>query len=73
MFMSNLFSVGVICLELKRLEFADKVYNKKKEVNYEEVARRVEEIQDGRLRKGVAMLLDGNPQERKKVFQVWGV
>ena len=73
MFMSNLFSVGVICLELKRLEFADGVYSKKKEVSYEEVARRVEEIRDLRLRQGVAMLLDGNPLERKKVYQVWGV
>jgi len=31
-FLSNLFSVGVICLELKRLDFADAIYSKRREV-----------------------------------------
>ena len=34
-FLSNLFSVGAIALELKRLEFADGIYSKRKEVQYD--------------------------------------
>ena len=26
-----------------------------------------------RLRQGVGIMLDGNPNERKKVYQLWGV
>jgi hypothetical protein len=40
-FLSNLFSVGVIALELKRLDFADGIYSKKKEVMYDEIDRRL--------------------------------
>ena len=40
-FLSNLFSIGVIALELKRLQFADNIYIKKKEINHEEIAKRI--------------------------------
>ena len=40
-FLSNLFSIGVIALELKRLEFADSIYIRKREINAEEVGRRL--------------------------------
>ena len=52
-FTSMLFSIGVISLELKRLEFADGVYLGKKEVNHEEIAKRVSEFRDVGLRNGI--------------------
>jgi hypothetical protein len=72
-FLSNLFSVGAIALELKRLEFADGIYLKKREVNYEEVRGRIAEVADERLRKGLECLMNDNPNERKKIYQLWGI
>ena len=40
-FLSNLFTIGAIALQLNRLEFADGIYVKKKEVNYEEINHRL--------------------------------
>jgi hypothetical protein len=39
--LSNLFSIGVMALELNRLEFADGIYTRKKEVNYDEIKLRL--------------------------------
>lgn len=72
-FLSNLFSVAVIALELSRLEFADSIYTRKKEVNYEEIKARLREIKSERLRKGMECLLDPNPTERKRIYQMWGI
>ena len=72
-FLSNLFSVAVIALELSRLEFADSIYTRKKEVNYEEIKARLREIKSERLRKGMECLLDPNPAERKRIYQMWGI
>lgn len=72
-FLSNLFSVAVIALELTRLEFADSIYTRKKEVNYEEIKARLGEIKSERLRKGMECLLDPNPTERKRIYQMWGI
>ncbi len=72
-FLSNLFSVGVISLELKRLDFADTVYNKKRELNIEDIRSRLMEFRDGKLRRGIEMLLDVEPNRRKEVYMIWGV
>jgi hypothetical protein len=72
-FLSNLFSVAAIALELKRLDFADGIYLKKREVNYEEIRVRLGEFGNERLRKGLECLLDANPNERKKIYQMWGI
>jgi hypothetical protein len=65
--------VGVIALELNRLDFADSIYHRKREVNYEEVRSRVKDFKDEKLRRGLECLLDANPSERKKIFQIWGI
>ena len=72
-FLFKLFSVAVIALELSRLEFADSIYTRKKEVNYEEIKARLREIKSERLRKGMECLLDPNPAERKRIYQMWGI
>jgi hypothetical protein len=72
-FLSNLWSVGVISLELKRLDFADSIYTKKREINHEEIARLVGEFRDPKLRLGVEILLSMDPNERKQIFSVWGI
>lgn len=68
-----MFSVGVISLELKRLDFADTVYNKKRELNIEDIRSRLMEFRDGKLRRGIEMLLDVEPNRRKEVYMIWGV
>jgi hypothetical protein len=68
-----LFSVGVISLELKRLDFADTVYNKKRELNIEDIRSRLMEFRDGKLRRGIELLLDAEPNRRKEVYMIWGV
>jgi hypothetical protein len=37
------------------------------------VRARLAEFTSERLRKGLECLLDPNPNERKKIFQVWGI
>lgn len=68
-----MFSVGVISLELKRLDFADTVYNKKRELNIEDIRSRLMEFRDGKLRRGIELLLDAEPNRRKEVYMIWGV
>jgi hypothetical protein len=65
--------VGVISLELKRLDFADTVYNKKRELNIEDIRSRLMEFRDGKLRRGIELLLDAEPNRRKEVYMIWGV
>jgi len=67
-FSSNLFSVGVIGLEIYYLEFVESIYSKKKDVNLEEVRSRVKKFKDEKLRRGVECLLNVNPSERKKIY-----
>jgi len=72
-FYSNLFSVGMIAMEISSMDFVDKIYARKKEVDYPEVARRLRGFKDEKLRRGVQCLLDINPNERKRVYQIWGI
>lgn len=65
--------MGVISLELKRLDFADTVYNKKRELNIEDIRSRLMEFRDGKLRRGIELLLDAEPNRRKEVYMIWGV
>lgn len=65
--------MGVISLELKRLDFADTVYNKKRELNIEDIRSRLMEFRDGKLRRGIELLLDVEPNRRKEVYMIWGV
>jgi hypothetical protein len=72
-FLSNLYTIGIISLEVNRLEPADNVYIRKREINYGEIKNRLLEFRSERLRKGVECLLDSNPAERKKIYQFWGI
>ena len=60
-------------MELKRLDFADDIYSKKKEVDQEEIRMRVGEFKDPKLRMGVELLLSGDANVRKQVYSVWGI
>jgi hypothetical protein len=60
-FASNLFSVGVIGLEVHNLQSLDNLYLKKKEVNFEEVRSQVSKFKDEKLRRGLGCLLNVSP------------
>jgi hypothetical protein len=55
------------------MESMDEIYIRKREIDHELVQRRLREIRNDRLRQGIECLLSVNPQERKNVYQIWGI
>ena len=63
----------MIALELTNLEFVDDIYIKKKDVNYDLINQKINQLKDSKLRRGVECLINFYPSERKKIYQIWGI
>lgn len=64
-YLSDLFSLGVVILEIYHLEFMDDVYNKNgRMINRELLERRLNTITNSKLRRYTGLLLDPQPEKR---------
>lgn len=72
-FKSDLFTAGVLGLQLHAMNFRDDLYSQKRFVDRVKLNHSLALVREERLRGGLAILLNENPDHRLQIFQYWDI
>ena len=63
----------MIGLELVSMNFKDDMYVMKKYIDRNKIMEQLNAIKESKLRSGVEILLNENPNERENIYNFWNI